>query len=128
MIDKKKKGLLWPSVFAVVSLGFLYVVLLIPDTGPEFSSENANECGNEMTAYVMAQPPVKSLLKAPSTASFPSFSDQRVRVRRTDECTFSIAGYVDAENAFGALVRSPFTASMATDGERWTALSYQISD
>jgi len=129
MSDKKKSGLLWPALFAAVSGGFLYLVMLLPGASPEYTSaETPDECGNELTAYVMAQAPVKDLLKSPASADFPSFSASGVRSVRTAECQFSISAYVDAQNDFGAQVRTPFQATMTTDGERWSVASVRLSE
>src|SRR6056297_1170929 len=127
MSDKKRSGLFWPLTFAAVSCGFLYLVFLIPDTGPDFSASTTDSCGNPITAYVMSQEPVKSFLKSPSSASFPSYSDSGVDVIVDENCVFNVAGYVDAENSFGAEIRTPFTAKMATDGKSWTALDVQLT-
>jgi len=127
MSDKKKRGLFWPLTFAAVGCGFLYLVLLLPDA--EYTSANASDqCGNELTAYVMSQAPVRDLLKSPSSAEFPSFSASGVRSVRTAECQFSISAYVDAQNDFGAMVRTPFQATMTTDGKAWSVASIQISE
>lgn len=129
MSDKKKSGLFWPLTFAVVSCGFLYLVLLLPEASPEYKIADASgKCGNELTAYVMSQAPVRDLLKSPSTADFPSFSASGVRSIRTADCEFSISAYVDAQNDFGAMVRTPFQAKMTTDGESWFVASIRLSD
>lgn len=50
---------------------------------------------------------VSKLLKAPSTAKFPSYNDYKFRKMHG---IGNIAGYVDAQNGFGAMIRSTFEA------------------
>jgi len=73
---------------------------------------------DKLDAWLMSQEFVKDQLKAPSTASFPSYSESYV----TDfgGGRFRVNGYVDAENSFGAKLRSRFTCTLnSQDGEHW---------
>lgn len=129
MSDKKKQGgLLGPAIFCGASILALYGILQIPSIGPEAKSVQTDKCGTEITAYVMAQAPVRSLLKAPASAEFPSYSSPNVQSVRTAECAFSVAGYVDAQNGFGAQIRTPFRVTMVTDGRSWSASDVKVGD
>lgn len=60
----------------------------------------------------MSQEFVKRRLKAPSTAEFPWFSDDQVRVQIKPGCKFVIVGYVDAQNGFGAQIRTRYISEL----------------
>ncbi len=64
---------------------------------------------NEVDKYVyesITQDMVTGVLKAPSTAKFPT-SDWRVTVAND---IVTVSSYVDSQNSFGAMIRSNFTA------------------
>jgi hypothetical protein len=58
-------------------------------------------------ALVQAQSFIKSVLKAPTTASFPWYGDGST-VKKVEHCTYDVVTYVDAENSFGAKLRNRF--------------------
>lgn len=62
---------------------------------------------SKVEVYAMSKEFVKKQLKSPSTAKFPTYSDDFV----TDmgENKFLVASYVDAENSFGAKVRTRYS-------------------
>lgn len=77
------------------------------------SRQNAKvdrSCNDKITAYVMTHGPVKSRLKSPKSASFPTF--RAAEVVSTGHCEFSVSAYVDAENSFGANIRTPYFAKI----------------
>ena len=60
---------------------------------------------NKTYALNLAEDKIKSLLKAPSTAEFASYSDARIN---QSGYTYTITSYVDAQNSFGAKLRKYF--------------------
>ncbi len=81
----------------------------------EATQARADECrsvSNANLAFVMAQDPVRSRLKSPSTASFPWADDPLVSITTKRNCVFHVEGYVDAMNGFGATIRTRFIADM----------------
>jgi hypothetical protein len=55
---------------------------------------------------------IKSILKAPSTAEFPSVLDETVVNHGNGD--YTVGTYVDAQNSFGATLRSRFTCEAVT--------------
>lgn len=66
---------------------------------------------------------VKSILKSPSTAQFPSTYEFKVSTISGD---MRVEGYVDAQNGFGAMLRSPWVVSCSCDKGTWTLLSLEF--
>ena len=61
---------------------------------------------NEVNKYQsLCEAKVKEVLKSPSTAKFPNFTEWGWKQELN---TFTVQGYVDAENGFGAETRSKF--------------------
>ena len=74
---------------------------------------------DEESNYNMdAQDRVKKLLKAPSTAKFPSITKWKFA---KDNGVVTVQAYVDSENSFGAMIRADFQIKYAKDG---TILSF----
>ena len=68
---------------------------------------------DEITNWqVKCQDKIKELLKAPSTAKFPNFTEWGWQKEKN---IVTIQGYVDAENAFGATLRSEFQFIIDSD-------------
>lgn len=66
----------------------------------------------EQIKYIrIAEEGVKKVLKAPSSAKFPSYSEYQMS---KDNGIITIVGYVDAQNSFGAMIRSYFTLRFNT--------------
>lgn len=82
--------------------------------------------------YVMSQSIVERLLRAPSTAKFPSFTDPQVTSNLASKtetgCIFLVDGYVDAQNGFGAMVRSRFYVEIEyhNQDQTWRALDARL--
>ena len=76
------------------------------------SNENKimSEEDQKFSAYYNSQECVKELLKSPSTAEFPSGSEQFVT--RIDNDTFLINSYVDSQNSFGAMLRTNYVCQI----------------
>jgi hypothetical protein len=61
---------------------------------------------DEVNKYqILCEDKVKEILKSPSTAKFPNYTEWGFRQEMN---IFTIQGYVDAENSFGAEIRSKF--------------------
>lgn len=61
---------------------------------------------DELNKYqYLCQEKVKEVLKSPSTAKFPNYTEWGFKQELN---TFTVQGYVDAENGFGAEIRSQF--------------------
>ncbi len=71
-----------------------------------------------VSAYVACQLAVQDKLKAPSTASFPTFPDEARHNPGGD--TAYIISHVDAQNSFGAMIRTRFVCEMKKTGGAWT--------
>ncbi|MDX3929165.1 MAG: hypothetical protein QHC90_25610 [Shinella sp.] len=78
----------------------------------ERAEEAAKKCSDKTMAFVMSQEFVKRNLKAPSTAEFPWYTDDQVRVSTMQDCAFRVVGYVDAQNGFGAQIRSRYLVDL----------------
>lgn len=73
------------------------------------------------TISVRSETLVKSVLKAPSTAEFPSLVTEQSEwnVRQNGE-RYIVTSWVDAENSFGAMVRSNYAIAFNWDGSEDT--------
>lgn len=93
----------------------------------EARSEACRSNQNAMMAFVMTQEPVKRTLKAPSTATFPYFSDRQVSVTTKPNCVFHVSGFVDAQNSFGAMLRNSYTADIRFNEDgTWSLIGLSI--
>ncbi len=70
--------------------------------------------GEDATAWVAAQDFVTQRLRAPSPASFPSFSPEVVR--KLGGGRYLVTSYVDSQNLFGGTVRTHFTCTVRFAG------------
>ena len=84
----------------------------------ERAARLASACskGNGSLAFVMQQDAVRSRLRAPATADFPSSADVQV----LEGCRFMVRSYVDAQNGFGALIRTHYVSVIRHFPERRT--------
>lgn len=80
-----------------------------------------NECGDRIMAYVMSQKAVKTRLRSPGSAKFPSLSE--ASSERIGECVFQVTGFVDSQNGFGATIRTHYSTEMhhQQEGNTWSA-------
>lgn len=83
-------------------------------------------CLDESAAYDFAKRTISQQLRAPTTAMYPSRSDDGVTVvRRITQgslppCSFIVYGFVDSQNAFGAMIRTEFYLAVGYAGDgRW---------
>ena len=100
-------------------------------------SLSAEERDSDMTflACLASQDAVRSKLRTPATADFPScdsasIDEYSIRVNRSNN-TFVIRGYVNAENALGEKIRNQFEVTLFRNGfdasqSRFTATSVQL--
>lgn len=71
---------------------------------------------NEQTDYQLrCENGVKSILKAPGTAEFPSITEWRF-VKTPEKIV--VISYVDAQNSFGAKLRNHFKVTFSGDGSK----------
>lgn len=77
-----------------------------PQTEAQF-----NAADNSMQALMDAQDHIKSMLKSPGSAKWPSLwgNDRPLNgVARLPDGTYMVTSFVDSQNGFGALVRTWF--------------------
>lgn len=104
--------------FLLLAIGVMMTLLVallifVPEPSQEFREREARQiCRNSMTAFSMSKRFVQERLRAPSTAVFPSFSADGVRVSQEVHCKFTVAAYVDAQNAFGVQIRNGYQAKV----------------
>ena len=68
-------------------------------------------------ACFVTQKRVQEMLKAPSTAKFPSCSGEDMIVMRDGKTEkFTVIGHVDSQNGFGAQIRTRFSATAEHSG------------
>ena len=94
--------------------------IIISMSGTGGGGSVANTSGSKKVegseAFIIAQSYVKSALKSPSTADFPTFD---YSVQKISEDEFKITSYVDSQNSFGAEVRTSWTAITLYVGGDW---------
>jgi hypothetical protein len=68
-----------------------------------------------------AQRAVRDILKAPSTAKFPSYNFEldHYFIEQLGTNTYRVKSHVDAQNSFGAMLRNEFSVIVTTDGSVW---------
>jgi len=74
---------------------------------------NLDPSDNSTMAYIMVKKNVTANLVSPSTAEFPSRSNEHVK--RTGD-VYYIDSWVDSQNRFGATLRNHFTAEIEQTG------------
>ena len=81
------------------------------------------DTAHELQMIKAAQRGVSSILKAPSTAEFPSptFNRGAYSISEVSPGTYRVTGYVDAQNSFGAKLRNNWAAICQGNGMDWIA-------
>jgi len=77
---------------------------------------------HDVSYYSIAQEIVKSSLKSPKSADFPSivWSPEDIKMQRNGDLV-AVQSYVDAQNSFGAEIRSEFLVEfIVTDIDTYT--------
>jgi hypothetical protein len=117
------------SVLALIVIGIGKCVANRPPRDPERDRALYCAASGRSMAYLYAQDFITERLRAPSTASYPSYSARGVDVHWVFGCKFTIKGYVDAENAFGAKIRSGFLITMeySPENDRWYGSGISIA-
>ena len=88
---------------------------------PEAHWDSTN---GKIEAFVMSQSFMKKRLKAPSSASFPWYSDSEVSVAHRGGGIFLVKSYVDAQNSFGAKLRTRYLCELKDNGhDSWSLIS-----
>ena len=109
-----------------------FMIFLLLATGSSDSrtpeERAADRCEDEIMAFVMSESFVEGRLRAPSTADFPSFSSEGVRVTYLGDCKHRVSAYVDAQNAFGGIVRTRYVAEVQNElgTDTWRLLSLDM--
>lgn len=98
------------AIFVCVVFFIIFLVFKCSCSETEQEKANRNEYNLKFNAYYNSQQCVKELLKSPSTAEFPSGSEQFVT--RIDEDTYLINSYVDSQNGFGAMLRTNYVCQI----------------
>ena len=98
---------------------FIWHQNLTPEQKAALDKKHQNE-DMAFTACTFTQKIVRSHLKAPATAEFPScygsnINEYYIRANQ-DRDTFIVQGYVDAQNSFGAMMRTRYEATMSRTG------------
>lgn len=76
-----------------------------------------SEQSKEVRAFVYSQTAVKSQLKSPATAKFPSITNDSVIVTKISTDKYRVTAFVDSENSFGALIRATYQVTITFTGE-----------
>jgi hypothetical protein len=127
MSNLKNNQPVTPGTAIFVCVVFFIIFLVFKCSCSETDQERANrtEQNSEFTAYYYSQQCVKELLKSPSTAEFPSGSDQFVT--RIDNDTFLINSYVDSQNSFGAMLRTNYVCQITlNNNDTYTCDSIEL--
>jgi hypothetical protein len=111
----------------------LLILFLVNCGGPDTpESRRSAMCKDDahgrIEAFSIAEQAVTKGLKAPATASFPSWNSDGIFSLWTGECNFSVIGYVDAQNSFGAKLRTNFVVQMTylPDVDKWRLVKLEV--
>lgn len=111
--------LIWIGVIAFQS--FMFGIMSedassnVINTTATTEKKSAEPDGTKLTSCAIEE--VKSMLKSPSTADFPSRISGAYVITRNDGEN-KVSSYVDAQNSFGAKTRTNFTCTVkATDND-----------
>jgi hypothetical protein len=110
--SKGSKGGCIPALIWIIVILIVFVFLIgvfTPSEVEKFTPTND-------TAYHYAESKIKDMLKAPSTADFPSYSERVGHVQRLGN-EFTINSWVDSENSFGAKIRTKFSCKVIYEGD-----------
>lgn len=88
----------------------LFIVMAIVG-GLSDSNESTSFTPTKLDALRHAESKIKPLLKSPSTAEFPSYSE---RYKNVTGCCgeFKINSWVDSQNGFGATIRTNYSCTV----------------
>jgi hypothetical protein len=77
----------------------------------------------EHEACRIGQNYVKTQLKAPDSAKFPSCLLYE-QATETEDGAYLMKSYVDSQNSFGAMIRTTFVLEMRRNAKQWDLLSF----
>ena len=112
---------------ASIALPLIFLVTACSDDRSPEEKAHA-QCVDSISAFVMSQSFVEKKLKSPSTAKFPSYSDEGVKVVYEGECKHKVLAYVDSQNSFGAMLRTKYYAEVQNKKgtDTWVLLELQV--
>jgi hypothetical protein len=102
-IDEKSKQ---KKIAWIVFFVGLILIISIGSRGPRIPDES--------DARVMCELQIKSLLKAPQSASFSYGQD--VKVNGQGAGPYVVKGYVEAQNSFGVMLRNNYVCNLKFEG------------
>ena len=125
-------------VFAVV-IGFRAIFSMgrnqpspqpAPAPAPVVVKPDTPENQDPYTAFGISKKFMERQLKAPASAKWPSFSDDRVDVGFAQKSQLWIVkSYVDSQNSYGALIRTLYVISLEyIPGEGWKMADLQTGE
>lgn len=78
-------------------------------------------------ACFMAQKFVRQNLKAPTTAEFPTWTEENCKATKSGD-TWKVRSFVNAQNSYGAMIRSDYGVEMRYNpgSDNWTLLDIAI--
>lgn len=102
-----------------IILGSVICSALVSGCGEPRNPQNG---GQETSAFVMCQDPVRSRLRAPSSAEFLSSTEPGVSLVHLGNGVYRVRGFVDAQNGFGAMLRTSWMCEIAENADRTWSL------
>ena len=117
---------------ALVAFGLVMVLVVVqvsklPPSSPSSGSTASSSVHSDIDVCVETQFLLKTFLKAPSTAEFPSCSN--FVINKLSEEKFKVNSYVDSQNSFGAMIRSDWSITYHyLEGGTKTQLDYVVID
>jgi len=105
-------------VAAAIVFGFILLVSL-GNNGTQTTQTSQTQASGER-AFIISQGYVKSALKSPSTADFPTL-DYQANLLGNER--YTVSSYVDSQNSFGATIRSEWSAILKYNGGEWADAS-----
>lgn len=101
----------------VLALAMFACVAYFSTESPEKKAEKEKQ-DRLIGAFVMSQTFVKKQLVAPSTADFPYFINEGVKVADHGGGRYTVRAFVDSENKFGAKVRIQYACTIKDMGNK----------
>lgn len=109
-----------------IAIALFYVVrgTFFPDSVPV-----ATRSPDASDACFISQKFVRQSLKAPASASFPTWRAPDCRARKAAGA-WTVTSFVDAQNSFGATVRTDYVAQMTydSDADKWKLLDLTFAN
>lgn len=118
-LKPKKKTNIGAIVGIIFSIVIVITFLVLCNIDPTKSSAPTTESeqSKEVRAFVCSQTAIKSQLKSPATAKFPSVTNSSVVITKISTDKYRVTAFVDSENSFGALVRATYQVTITFTGE-----------